>query len=325
MSLQSYYTSAAHSDYFGAPRGSGRTHRGDDFSHSRTPGSVEVPALLAGKVVSKAWPSGDHGFGHQITVESKWNGETIRISYAHGPWSSGFGVGDWVGQGQTVLYEGTSGATDGSCVHIEVYRGGRYVNPWPIILEIIGGDGGSGQNPNYSAQVEQQQAFLISRGADLGPTGADGIAGAYYEAAVKWYQGYLASRGWYSGEIDGKWGNGTQAGHEKFYAEIYAPQPAPEPWNPFGIAYCAGLQKIARLYGYTGEIDQVWGDGSAEGFTQFLRANWGYVGNNVLGPVMWAAIARWLRARWGYEGNDVPGPDMRAALQRAETANFNEL
>lgn len=96
-------------------------------------------------------------------------------------------------------------------------------------------------------------------------------------------------------------------------------------WNPFGIGFCAGLQKIARLYGYRGEIDQIWGIGSAEGFAQFLRKNWGYVGNDVLGPNMWAAIARWLRARWGYVGNDVPGPVMRAALQRAETANYHAL
>lgn len=103
------------------------------------------------------------------------------------------------------------------------------------------------------------------------------------------------------------------------------PAPPPGEYNPFGITYSAGLQKIARLYGYTGAIDQMFGAGSMAGFAQFLRRNWGYVGNDVLGPVMWRAIARWLRARWGYVGNDVPGPIMRAALQRAETANYREL
>jgi hypothetical protein len=99
--------------------------------------------------------------------------------------------------------------------------------------------------------------------------------------------------------------------------------------NPFGIPYSGGLQKIARLYGYTGELDQDWGDGvnsgSMRGFVQFLRANWGYSGNTELGPVMWGAIARWLRATEGYVGNDVPGPIMRAALLRRDTANWNEL
>jgi len=103
--------------------------------------------------------------------------------------------------------------------------------------------------------------------------------------------------------------------------------PAGDPggYNPFGVAWSKGLQKIARLYGYRGQIDGKWGAGSAAGFAQFLRANWGYVGNDVLGPQMWAAIARWLRARWGYVGNDVPGPVMRAALLRAEAANYREL
>ncbi|QFG10659.1 endolysin [Microbacterium phage Naby] len=103
--------------------------------------------------------------------------------------------------------------------------------------------------------------------------------------------------------------------------------PAGDPggYNPFGIAWSRGLQKIARLYGYRGAIDAQFGAGSMAGFAQFLRANWGYVGNDQLGPVMWAAIARWLRARWGYVGNDVPGPVMRAALLRAEAANYIEL
>lgn len=97
-------------------------------------------------------------------------------------------------------------------------------------------------------------------------------------------------------------------------------------WNPFGIAYCAGLQKIANLYGAGTEIDQKFGPKSMAGFASFLRANYGYTdSDNELGPNMWASIARWLRARWDYEGNDVPGPVMRAALQRAETANYNEL
>ena len=95
--------------------------------------------------------------------------------------------------------------------------------------------------------------------------------------------------------------------------------------NPFGIPTAVGLQKIARLYGYKGRYDDIWGPGSANGFTDFLRQNWGYRGSDVLGPVMWKAIARWLRSRWGYRGSDVPGPVMRAALSRAEAANRRAL
>jgi len=99
----------------------------------------------------------------------------------------------------------------------------------------------------------------------------------------------------------------------------------PGGYNPFGIAWSKGLQKIARLYGYSGAIDAQFGPGSKAGFAQFLRANWGYAGNDELGPVMWSAIARWLRARYGYVGNDVPGPVMRGALGAAENKNYLEL
>ena len=104
--------------------------------------------------------------------------------------------------------------------------------------------------------------------------------------------------------------------------------PAPESStvpNVFGLGNVKGLQKIAKLYGYSGEIDNVWGDGSKAGFAQFLSTNWGYSGNDVRGPVMIAAEARWLRAKYGYVGNDVFGPDMRAALGRANDANMAAL
>lgn len=103
------------------------------------------------------------------------------------------------------------------------------------------------------------------------------------------------------------------------------PAPPEGEYNPFGITYSAGLQKISNIYGGNTAIDQKFGPRSMAGFAEFLRQKYGYVGNDELGPVMWAAIARWLRSRWGYVGNDVPGPVMRAALQRAETANYNEL
>lgn len=103
------------------------------------------------------------------------------------------------------------------------------------------------------------------------------------------------------------------------------PAARPGDFNPFGIPWSGGLQKVAHLYGYSGAIDQKFGAGSMAGFAQFLRRHYGYSGNNVLGPVMWSAIARWLRAKYGYVGNDIPGPAMRAALSRAEVANYQAL
>jgi hypothetical protein len=95
--------------------------------------------------------------------------------------------------------------------------------------------------------------------------------------------------------------------------------------NPFGIGNTVGLQKVARLYGSNTALDNQFGSKSMFGFARFLRAKYGYVGNDVLGPVMWRSIARWVRARYGYVGNDVPGPIMRAALQRANDANMRAL
>ena len=102
------------------------------------------------------------------------------------------------------------------------------------------------------------------------------------------------------------------------------PTPAPPPSgnNPFGISDVRGLQRIAQINGGKTSLDNNWGPESRRGFAIFLRKLYGYQGNDVLGPVMWTAIARWLRTRWGYVGNDIPGPVMRAALQRASNANI---
>jgi len=104
-----------------------------------------------------------------------------------------------------------------------------------------------------------------------------------------------------------------------------SPPPVAAGSNPFGISDVRGLQKISNLYGGGTAIDNAWGSKSAAGFAQFLRAHYGYVGNNVLGPVMWIAIAKWLRAHWGYVGNNVPGPIMRAHLETASEKNFAQL
>lgn len=168
--------------------------------------------------------------------------------------------------------------------------------------------------------VSSRQRYLKY---DMGETElvADGIAGPRYKAAVARYQGVLKKAGLYKGDLDGIWGNATETAHVAYKGRSSASTNS----NPFGIARVSGLQKIGRLYGYKGKIDNIWGSGSAYGFAQFLRTNYGYVGNDVLGPVMWRAIAKWLRAKWGYVGNDVPGSVMRASLKRAEEANYKEL
>lgn len=253
--IADFYKSSAVSSPYGEDRGDGRTHRGVDFSHSRTAGTIGVPAARAGVVVGKRRPSGDHGFGNGIIIRSVLDdGREWDISYNHGHYFPDQPIGARIAAGEIVLHEGRTGWTDGSCVHIEQQLvGGGFTNPLEEMLRCAARDAGAITPPPVTPPVE---------------------SGGF---------------------------------------------------NPFGIPFSAGLQKIARLYGYAGELDQKFGGGSMAGFAQFLRANWGYSGNDTLGPVMWASIARWLRARYGYEGNDVPGPVMRAALSAADTKNWNEL
>jgi peptidoglycan hydrolase-like protein with peptidoglycan-binding domain len=73
-----------------------------------------------------------------------------------------------------------------------------------------------------------------------------------------------------------------------------------------------GLQKIANLY-LRQKVDGVWGTNSNRGLQLFLNQNYG------------GSLPAWLRAKWGYVGNDQWGPKMKAALQRANAANLRQL
>lgn len=183
---------------------------------------------------------------------------------------------------------------------------------------------GAEGTPAISEAVRQRQEYLNAT-FNAGLV-VDGLEGPKTKAAVAAYQKVLGFTG---ADVDGIWGAKTQAAHQKYYDDHHRPapkpQPAPKTGNPFGIVDVRGLQKIARLYGYKGPIDNIWGDGSAAGFAEFLRRNWGYRGNDEFGPVMAAAVARWLRKRWGYIGNDVFGPVMRISLNKANSANFTQL
>lgn len=279
MSWRDFYKSGFSSPYGDCrPVGSdpcGRRHRGQDLSHSRTSGTIAVPALFSGRVVRKYRPNDGTGFGHGIVVRSTLgDGGEWDFYYAHGPWASSQNVGDLVSQGQIILHEGLSGFTSGPCVHIEQQsvRTGNFTNPREEIDRVANGQGDYVSQPK-PAPVPQ-------------PSG----------------------------------GSGAVAG-------VHGP-------NPFGIPFTGGLQKIAKKYGYSGPLDQNWissdpvkaaESGSMKGFAQFLRSNYGYSGNNVLGPVMWSYIAKWLRATKRYSGNDEPGPVMRAALLQADTENWAAL
>lgn len=136
MSYYSFTPTAA--QRFGADRGGGRKHRGVDRSSSTRAGTP-VPALLGGVVVAKLAPASWHGFGHQVTIRSVYNGVTHLLSYAHGQSASPLRVGQTISAGTTVLREGTTGATTGPCVHIEDQVGGRFRDPMPLIRAVAQG------------------------------------------------------------------------------------------------------------------------------------------------------------------------------------------
>jgi hypothetical protein len=140
--LTDYYSSGINmgGGRFGAFRTPTRRHRGQDVSHTTKPGTVGVPALHAGVVVEKTAPSTAHGFGYSIVVRSRLDGMDFDFRYAHGPWASQQRVGEQVAQGQIILHEGNSGATVGSCVHIEQQRvGGGFLDPLPEIQRVAAG------------------------------------------------------------------------------------------------------------------------------------------------------------------------------------------
>jgi hypothetical protein len=316
-----YPTSArAVSDSFQDHVNRGSVNPGTDYE---APYGSDVVAVASGIVTDSDNDNGGSG-GRVMHIDhdNGWGTDYLHMSSCDVP------AGTRVSQGQRIGASGASGEDQdwyyGPHLHISLRpnHSHGYGNVGNVDFALHVGEGGGSSAPGFNQTVQNEQAWMISLGISCGPSGADGIRGDDTINAIKQYQEMLRPYG-YTGDIDGVWGSGTQAAHEKLYAEKHAAPPAAS--NPFGIGDVQGLQKVARIYGYSGAIDHDWGAGSAGGFAQFLRVNWSYSGNDTLGPVMWASIASWLRAKYSYVGNDIPGPDMRAALSRANDANMAAL
>lgn len=175
-------------------------------------------------------------------------------------------------------------------------------------------------DPDRDVALAQTLLNELGRGLDV-----DGVRGPKTKAALK---AVVGSESWGAASRK-KLLAAVRAGKP---ASVTKPKPAPKPVvkpkpaaKPTsypkvtvkniasGLADPRGLQKIARLHGYTGKLDKIWGSGSQKGFKKFLKAN-GY-----------KSPADWLRKRWGYVGDDRLGPVMKAAIKKANDANYKAL
>ena len=98
------------------------------------------------------------------------------------------------------------------------------IEPWHYKYTgpLDGSGSNSGTSESFDQTVQNEQAWLISRGYNLGPSGADGIKGAATVAAYQQYQIFLRDNWGYTGDIDGDWGNGTQQAHQRYYDSVQA-------------------------------------------------------------------------------------------------------
>ncbi|MEV5068940.1 M23 family metallopeptidase [Microbacterium sp. LMI12-1-1.1] len=258
--------------------------------------------------------------GRRVTIDL-YDGR--RVSYIHLSVAL-VRVGQTVTRGQAVARSGASanGKEWGVGAHVHTTLWAKHAYTWgrdaTLDFELFVGDAVA---IAFQQVVADRQNFLnVAQGEKLV---VDGRFGDFTKAAIQRYQTYLKGRGWYSGDIDGDWGPATQAAHDKRYAEWAAPHAAPAPQfhnatvdDIASLPNKRGLQKVADLYLGRNEktgLDNDWGPRSRKGLQAFLNQNYG------------GSLVAWLRAKWGYVGNEQWGPVMAAAATRADTANWRAL
>lgn len=282
MSVAEYYSDEpSASQRFGADRGGGRRHRGADLSHSTKPGTVSIPFPLDGVVIGELSPASWHGFGYQVTVRSTYNGVQEDISIAHLSSASPVKVGDRVRAGQHAGYEGTTGATSGSCAHFERRRHGVYVDPMPLLRAVR-----NGTTPAPAGTVGRVTVKRAVRDIQrLVGAAQDGKYGPDTTAKVKAWQkrNGLAA--------DGIWGPRSDA-------KGFPARPAPASTRPTvrrgsrGAAVELLQRTLKRNYSlYAGRLstDGVFGPATQKAVREFQRRA-GLTVDGIVGPKTWARL-----------------------------------
>lgn len=101
-------------------------HKGTDF----TPGAGTAIAAIADGVVSEK-KSSSWGFGYHVYIDHVINGQKVTSVYAHmQSGSSDLEVGDTVAVGDFVGLVGSTGASTGAHLHLEIRVDGVQVDPF---------------------------------------------------------------------------------------------------------------------------------------------------------------------------------------------------
>lgn len=232
-------------------------------------------------------------------------------------------VGDRVSAGQLVGFSGASANGlewgIGAHVHVTLFPTHEHIYQTNHTLNfeahIGGGTTGRGGYADGSAELRRSQQKLIRMGHNLGPTGADAKFGPRTRAATLHEQKSSVTNRYPGGKLtpDGLPGPSTEAYLDWWLVGRHQTVRRATVADLASLKNTRGLQKVAKLYGYTGPLDNIFGQGSRTGLQKFLDRN--YAGS----------LPQWLRVKYGYVGNDAWGPVMAAAAARADTANWNAL
>ena len=125
---------------YGVSQNYGGSHTGVDLSSSGISG-CQVIAIASGKVidVQSGWTSsmgksGMASYGNYVTIDhGKAKSGNTYISLSAHLMRTAVSVGQYVSQGQTIGYVGTTGNSTGYHLHLELKRNGGRVDPLPYI------------------------------------------------------------------------------------------------------------------------------------------------------------------------------------------------
>ena len=101
-----------------------RAHLGVDYA---APSGRKIHATANGKVIFKGRKG---GYGNAVIIRHKGGYKSL---YAHMSKFARIRVGQYVKQGKTIGYVGTTGRSTGPHLHFGLYKNGRAVNPYSVL------------------------------------------------------------------------------------------------------------------------------------------------------------------------------------------------